>query len=79
MSRALPIRANQMPMAVRGTFEPSGAHQLEIDLGMSGELRLDFDQVRRIKRAFEAFELEAMRIDGHTNLTNRLSKTLGEF
>jgi hypothetical protein len=32
-----------------------------------------------MKQAIEAFEIEAMRIDGHTDLTNRVSKTLGEF
>jgi hypothetical protein len=66
-------------MAARGTFVPSGAHELEIDLGMSGVLGLTAEQARRMKQAIEAFEIEAMRIDGHTDLTNRVSKTLGEF
>jgi len=79
MTRALPIRANPMPMAVRAKFDPSGAHALEIDLGMSGTMDLSADQVRRLKRAFDAFEIESMRIDGHTNLTNRVVRTLGEF
>lgn len=79
MSRPLPIRANCNPMAVRARFEPSGAHKLDIDLGMSGELHLDFDQVRRVKKAIEAFEVEVLRIDGHTNLVNPMTKLLGEF
>lgn len=79
MTRLLPIRANTHPMAVRATFDPSGAHAMEIDLGMSGVMDLTSDQVRRLRHAIDAFELEAMRIDGHTNLTNRMTKLLGEF
>lgn len=79
MTRSLPIRANSQPMAVRAVFDPSGVHEMEIDLGMSGVMDLTSDQVRRLRRAMDAFELEAMRIDGHTNLTNRTIKLLGEF
>ena len=79
MTRPLPIRANSQPMAARATFDPNGAHELEIDLGMSGVMDLTCDQVRRLRRAMDAFEVEAMRIDGHTNLTNRTTKLLGEF
>jgi hypothetical protein len=79
MSRALPLRANSNPMLARGKYEPSGQHELEIDLGMSGVLTLPADQVQRVKRAIEAFETEGMRIDGHSNLTNRVTRMLGEF
>ena len=79
MNRQVPLRANPNPMLARGKYEPSGQHELEIDLGMSGILTLPADQVQRVKRAIEAFETEGMRIDGHSNLTNRVTRTLGEF
>lgn len=79
MTRPLPIRANQLPMAVLATFDPNGAHQMKIDLGTSGVMDLTADEARRLRRALDVFELEAMRIDGHTNLTNRVTKLLGEF
>ncbi|GGA63735.1 hypothetical protein [Pelagibacterium lentulum] len=79
MTRPLPIRANIHPMAARAKFDPSGAHELEIDLGMSGIMDLTAEQARRVKAAIEAFELESMRVDGHSNLTNRVVRTLGEF
>lgn len=77
--RRLPLRVTPNPMAARGTFLPSGAHELELDLGMSGVLGLTSEQASRVRRAIEAFEVEAMRIDGHTDITNRVVKIIGEF
>lgn len=79
MSRSLPLCPSPMPMPALGRFDPNGAHELVLQLGTQGELRLSANDVRRFQRAFAAFEIEAIRIDGHTNQINLKIQPLGEF
>lgn len=79
MNRALPIRLNQMPIAARAHLQPTGAHTLEMDLGVCGDLKLSIADARRVRSAIEAFETEVMRDDGHTNRVNPAIRMLGEF
>lgn len=69
----------QIPMTAKAILRPNGDHQLDVELGMGGQLHIGVAEVERLRAVLDAFETEARIDDGHNNRINPAAKFLGEF
>lgn len=80
MSRmALMPRNFTLPCRARAVLRPNGDHQLDVEMGLGGQLNIPVGDLPRLKRAIEMFETEVKIDDGHNNRVNPGVKMLGEF